>query len=189
MTRVAVFSAGGRIGQAQVRALRREGYPLHAVSRHPTLFERPEFEGVAVEVEAADYYDTASLKRILDKVDAAFFTPPGLAPPDEMRVQAEHLREALAASGLKRLVMNSTQWVPDGPPCGAHTYDDMRAIEDIAGVDRCAATVIFWPVLYMENLLTVFFKPPIVEEGVYRYCHRPGHSPIGSAWMMSAATW
>src|SRR3546814_3817103 len=62
-------------------------------------------------------------------------------------------------------------WAPD-EPCGEPGYDGVLALEDHF-VSHGTPTVIFRPVLFMDNLQTLFAKPALVSEGVYRYCHRP----------------
>jgi uncharacterized protein YbjT (DUF2867 family) len=166
-----VFAASGRIGQAQVRQLLRQGYPTVAVTRNQHIFDRDDFKGVAV--VPADYNDRASLDRVLAQVDAAFFQLPSFGPPSETWQQALNMRDAALVAGVKRFVLNSTMWAPDAPPCGVPLYDHVSKVEDMF-LASGLPVVVFRPVLFMDNLLTLFAKPPIVEEGVYRYCHRPG---------------
>src|SRR3546814_11975053 len=63
-------------------------------------------------------------------------------------------------------------WAPD-EPCGEPGYDGVLALEDHF-VSHGTPTVIFRPVLFMDNLQTLFAKPALGSEGVYRHCHRPG---------------
>ena len=55
---VAVFSASGRPGQAQVRQLRRAGYRVRAITRQPDAVREPD-----VEIVPADLEDPPSLPR------------------------------------------------------------------------------------------------------------------------------
>jgi hypothetical protein len=64
-------------------------------------------------------------------------------------------------------------WAPDTASCGEPFYDHVRFIEDMFGASGLPVTI-FRPVLFMDNLQTLFAKPSIIEEGVYRYCQRPG---------------
>jgi uncharacterized protein YbjT (DUF2867 family) len=168
---VAVFGASGRIGQAQVRQLLSSGYPTIAVTRHASIFRDRAYNGVRV--ESADYDVPASLDRALEGVSAVFFQRPSFGSPTQASQQAQNVLNAALRAGVTRFILNSTMWAPDDTPCGQPLYDDVRAVED-----RFAASglplVVFRPVLFLDNLLTQFAKPPIVDEGIYRYCHRPG---------------
>ncbi|HKQ84286.1 MAG TPA: NmrA family NAD(P)-binding protein [Steroidobacteraceae bacterium] len=169
--RVAVFAASGRIGQAQVRQLLRHGYPTVAVTRHPVIFDRPEFAGLRI--EPADYDDRTSLDRVLASVDSVFFQLPSFGSLAQTDQHARNMCEAALAARVSKFVFNATMWAPDAAPCGVSLYDHVREIEDMLMASGLPA-VSFRPVLFMDNLLTLFCKPSIVEEGVYRYCHRPG---------------
>jgi uncharacterized protein YbjT (DUF2867 family) len=169
--RIAVFGASGRMGQAQVRQLLTRGYRTVAVTRNPSLFDREEYRDVRV--EPADYNEPASLDRVLKEVDAAFFQLPSFGSPAETWQQAQNMRDAALKAKVARFVLNSTMWVPDSGPCGQPLYEHVRAVEDLF-VESELPIVVFRPVLFMDNLLTLFAKPAIVDEGVYRYCHRPG---------------
>ena len=169
--RVAVFGASSRIGQAQVRQLQKRGYRTVVVTRDESMFIGPEYANV--EVMAADYKDRASLDRVMAAVDAVFFQVPGFGHPSETAVYARNVCEAAVSAKLKRFVHNATMWSPDAPPCGQELYDHVRSIEDLFAISGLSV-VIFRPVLFMENILTNLLKPALLEEDVYRYCHRPG---------------
>lgn len=170
-SKVAVFGASGRIGQAQVRQLLKRGFSVFAVTRNRFILERPEF--ASAEIVAADLGDRDSICRVLENVDAAFFQLPSFGAPRDTMVYARNMADAASAVKLGRLVHNSTMWSPDNPPCGEPTYDHVRAMEDVF-LNSNVPTVVVRPVLFMDNLLTNLVKPSIVEEGVYRYVQRPG---------------
>src|SRR5207247_4407509 len=109
MAKVAVFGASGRQGLAQVRQLTRAGHSVRALSRTPDPFYGERFEDV--EVVAADLADDESLDRALDGVDAAFYTHP-LRIRDKVS-SVERVRRAVKRAGLKRLVWNTSSWIPD----------------------------------------------------------------------------
>jgi uncharacterized protein YbjT (DUF2867 family) len=175
---VAVFGSSGPIGQAQVRLLRKRGYNTIAITRNPEILKAPEFDGAVL--RDADYFDVDSLDRALRGVSAVFFQPPGLLAPTSWLEPAGNVCTAALRHGVRRLVLNSSQWAPESSePCGQPAYDTSRKMEDVFCESGLSVTV-FRPVLYMENLLTLFFKPPIVEESTYRYCHRPG---LEASWI------
>jgi uncharacterized protein YbjT (DUF2867 family) len=168
---VAVFGASGRMGQAQVHRLSREGFAPVAVTRHAAVFGEPIPKGLTV--IPADYADQASLQRVVKDVDAVFLQLPSLAPPQLSKQYASNVIRAAQLAGNKRIILNSTMWAPDDVSCGEPFYDHVRSIEDMFDSSGLPVTI-FRPVLFMDNLLTLFAKPAIVEEGVYRYCQRPG---------------
>lgn len=100
---VAVFSASGRPGQAQIRQLKARGYQVRAISRS----RLPAFEGL--EVVAADLNDPASVARACGGVDAVFFTSPTFAERDRGVEHAATLGEAARKAG-------SADWCSTPPP-------------------------------------------------------------------------
>jgi uncharacterized protein YbjT (DUF2867 family) len=162
---VAVFGASGRQGQAQVRRLVAEGHRPRAVTRTRGLFENE-----PVEVRPADYADTASLRAVLDGVDAAFFQPPMDSPPEQTLAHAANLAEAMEAAGLPHLVFSPTMWLPQ-EPIGQPLYDLMLGVHDLLAARDIPMTVLC-PTIFMDNWLARFAKPALVTEHVYRYPHR-----------------
>ena len=173
---VTVFGASGRQGQAQVKRLLHAGYWTRAVSRHRAIFDAAEFAGAAV--VAADYADRASLERACRHADAVFFQPPQAERPDLVVAHAQSLAAVAQDAGVKRLVLNSTMWSPD-EPCGQPMYDLVLAVENIFA-ESGLPLVILRPTVFMDNWLTAFAKPALVNEHKYRYPHKPElrYSPI-----------
>ena len=170
--KVVVFNASSRQGLAQVRQLLKAGHRPRAVTRQAGIFSAPVFAGV--EVVAADFTDPASLDRAVAGADAVFFQPPLLDIPDRLRSHARNVGEAAKRAGIKRFLHNSTMWSPDPAdyPCGQMTYDTMRDLEAILE-DLGLPLVIFRPTLFMDNWLTSYAKPVLIEEHLYRYPHKP----------------
>jgi uncharacterized protein YbjT (DUF2867 family) len=173
---VTVFGASGRQGQAQVQQLLAAGYWTRAISRNASLFHGKEFEGVAV--LAADYAQPDSLDRACQGADAIFFQPPQAERPDRVIAHAQNLVAAAERGGVKRVILNSTMWAPD-EPCGQPMYDLVLAVENIFASAR-TPLVVLRPTVFMDNWLTAFAKPALVNEHCYRYPHRPDlrYSPI-----------
>jgi uncharacterized protein YbjT (DUF2867 family) len=160
---VAVFSASGRPGLAQIRQLKARGYAVRAVSRH----RLPAFEGL--EVVAADLNDPASVSRACEGVDAVFFTSPTFTERDRGVEHAATLGEAARAAGVRRLVFNTTSWHPDrliGVPSMDHCYLRTKALQD-SGVPLTVVR----PSLFMDNLLTNWVKPEMLRTGEFAYPH------------------
>lgn len=168
MSLVSVVGATGRQGLAQMRQLASSGYKVRALSRS----ENPDLGGFngADEARVIDLYDDATYERALEGSDAVFYTHPLQA----RSTRAEMVGKMGAAAekvGVKRVVWNTSGWIPDQPG-DAHTYsantDGINALFR-SGVD---ATV-FGSVLFMDNLLTNWARPFIVHEDRYVYAHEP----------------
>jgi uncharacterized protein YbjT (DUF2867 family) len=168
MALVAVFGASGRQGLAQVRQLKAAGHDVRAISRRADPFYGEDMG--KVEIVPADLYDEESCVEALQGADAAFYTHPLRAREDRVELVARVGRAAKRA-GVKRVVWNTSSWIPDkaGDP---FTYgNNTRGINALwrTGV---GATV-FGSVLFMDNLLTNWAFPFIVNEGRYVYPHKP----------------
>jgi uncharacterized protein YbjT (DUF2867 family) len=168
MALVAVFGASGRQGLAQVRQLKAAGHQVRAISRRADPFYGEDFG--EVEIVPADLYDEDSCVAALEGADAVFYTHPLRARMDRVELVASVGRAGKRA-GVKRVVWNTSSWIPDkaGDP---FTYgNNTRGINALwrTGVP---ATV-FGSVLFMDNLLTNWAFPFIVNEGRYVYPHKP----------------
>ncbi len=165
---VAVIGASGRQGGAQVRQLVKAGFNVKALSRSPDPFygeDKPD----TVEVVPADLYDEASLKAAFDGADAVFHTHPLRARADRATIAASVGRAAKEA-GVERVVWNTSSWIPDQPG-DPHTYAGNTAGLNALWRSGVGATV-FGSVLFMDNLLTNWARPFIVDEGRFVYAHR-----------------
>lgn len=168
-TRVTVYGASGRQGLAQIRQLLAQGFSVRAVTRSPERFNSPEYRGVSC--LQANYNDLDSLIEASEDTDAVFFTHPMFE--DAINVSSHILRVGQAAktAGVKHLVYNTSSWGPD-EPCGQPAYDTNLERENIFAASGVPLTVIR-PVLFMDNLLTNWVKPGLVNEGLYQYPHSP----------------
>ena len=164
---VTVFGASGRQGLAQVRQLVKAGKHVRAISRRADPFLGESFPNT--EVVAADLDDEASLARAVDGAEAVFFTRPLIQPSDPLE-RIRRVGRVATAAGVKRLVFNPSLWVPDAP-IGQATYDYAIQMED-AFADSGVPLTVFRAVLFMDNLLTNWARPYIVNEGRYVYPHR-----------------
>jgi uncharacterized protein YbjT (DUF2867 family) len=163
---VAVFSASGRPGQAQVRQLRRAGYRVRAITRQPDAIPEPD-----VEIVPADLNDRASLARACEGAAVVFFTSPSFTAAANAAVHATRLGEASRDAGIRRLVYNTTSWHPEEPigvPSMDWSYEKTAALR-ATGVPLTVVR----PSLFMDNLLTRWVKPYILERGEFPYPHRP----------------
>ncbi|BEV02490.1 SDR family oxidoreductase [Novosphingobium olei] len=169
MRTVAVIGASGRQGGAQVRQLVKAGFAVKAISRSPDPFygeQQPD----TVTVVPADLYDEASLIAAFDGADAVFHTHPLRARADRATI-AGSVGRAAKAAGVDRVVWNTSSWIPDRPG-DAHTYVGNTAGLNALFRSGVGATV-FGSVLFMDNLLTNWARPFIVNEGRFVYAHTP----------------
>lgn len=165
----AVTCASSRMGQAVVRELIGSGFAARAVSRSRDVFARDEFRGVTV--VNGDFTDVDGLAAAFAGADAILSAIPSLAG-DKSFQYAENLVKAAKQAGVRRIVHNSMMWAPDAP-CGQPYYDAVFEMENIVAGSGLDVTI-FRPVLFMDNLLTRFAKPNLVNNGLYRYCQKPG---------------
>ncbi len=165
---VVVFGASGRPGSAQLRQLKKQGFGIRAVTRQPHL-KNPSFDDV--EIVTADYADPASLKRACAGADAVFFTPPAFTDVPRALENVHNLGRAAAEAGIKRLVYNTTSWHPD-EPVGVPTMD--RGLERVKAMESTGVPLtVVRPSLFMDNLLTQWVKPFLIEENEFSYPHNP----------------
>ncbi len=168
VNKVGVTSASGRMGQAQVRQLLANG-------KTPTAFSRSwrtngdEFR--EVKAIPADFSSVDSMTAAFTGMDAILNTIPSFAGASSFDF-AKNFVEAAKRAGVRRIIHNSAMWAPE-KPCGEPLYDMVLQMEDIIA-DPDLDVTIFRPVLFMDNLLTLFQKPNLVEKGLYRYCQKPG---------------
>ena len=166
---LAVLCASSRMGQAQIRELLAMGQAPRAISRTSDIFGRDEFRGTTA--ASADFSDVDSLAAAFAGCDAICSALPSLAGEKSAQF-AQNLVDAAKQAGVRRIVHNSMMWAPNAP-CGEPFNDGVQALEGIiagAGLDVTNIS----PVLIMDNLLTRFARPNLVNHGLYRYCQRPG---------------
>jgi uncharacterized protein YbjT (DUF2867 family) len=166
---VTVFGASGRQGLAQVRQLLAQGFWVRAVTRSPERFYTHGFEGVSA--VRADYNDLSSLTKACENADGVFFTHPMFEDAIHVNDHIARVCEAAKKAGVKRLIYNTSSWVPD-TPCGEPNYDGNLVRENIFAAAGVPLTVIR-PVLFMDNLLANWVKPGLVNDGLYKYPHEP----------------
>jgi len=166
---VAVFGASGRQGYAQIKALLDEGYWPRGLTRRVESYPFAVPPGLAL--MPADYKDERSLEAALTKADAVFLTPPSFTDVSQGFDNAVRVATVAARMGVKRLVLNTSMFVPD-EPMGQPIYDGRLALEDAIEATGVPLTV-FRPVLFMDNLLTDWVRPQLNSEDAFVYPHGP----------------
>jgi uncharacterized protein YbjT (DUF2867 family) len=124
-----------------------------------------------VSIVTADYNDLESLVLACEGAHGVFFTHPMFEDAIHVNEHIGRVCEAARRAGIQRLVYNTSSWVPDRP-CGEPNYDGNLERENLFAASGVPLTVLR-PVLFMDNLLTNWVKPGLVNEGVYRYPHEP----------------
>ena len=171
MALITVIGASGRQGMARVRQALKAGYDVRAISRQEDPFGGAKIDGIErVEVRPMDLYDPETFKSALEGSDYIFYTHPLQARADRA-VLIGDLGKAAAEIGVKRLVWNTSSWIPDRPG-DPFTYAGNTAGSNALWRSGCPGTV-FGSVLFMDNLLTNWARPFIVNEGRYVYPHKP----------------
>jgi uncharacterized protein YbjT (DUF2867 family) len=171
MAIITVIGAAGRQGMAQVRQALASGHQVRAISRRPEPFAGADIEGIErVEIRSMDLYDPSTYSAALAGTDHIFYTHPLQARADRA-VLVGQIGKAAAELGVKRVVWNTSSWIPDRPG------DAFSYAGNTAGLNALwrsgAAGTVFGSVLFMDNLLTNWARPFIVNEGRYVYPHKP----------------
>jgi uncharacterized protein YbjT (DUF2867 family) len=171
MALITVIGASGRQGMAQVRQALALGYDVRAISRQANPFENTDIEAPErIEVRPMDIYDASTYRAALEGSDYIFYTHPLQDGKERPLVMAD-LGKCAAELDVKRLVWNTSSWIPDKPG------DALSYAANTAGVNALwrsgARGTVFGSVLFMDNLLTNWARPFIVNEGRYVYPHAP----------------
>lgn len=171
MALITVVGASGRQGMAQVDQALKAGYEVRALSRSPDPFEGSNIKGAEnVEVRPIDLYDTGTYRNAFEGTDYIFYTHPLQARADRATLVGD-VGKAAAELGVKRVVWNTSSWIPDRPG-DPFTYGGNT--QGINALWRSGAPgTVFGSVLFMDNLLTNWARPFIVNEGRYVYPHNP----------------
>lgn len=121
-------------------------------------------------MRAIDLYDPATYRAALEGADYVFYTHP-LQARAERATLVGRVGQAAAELGIRRVVWNTSSWIPDRPG-DPFTYGANTAGVNALWRSGAPATVL-GPVLFMDNLLTNWARPFIVNEGRYVYPHAP----------------
>ncbi|MBI1186018.1 MAG: NAD(P)H-binding protein [Alphaproteobacteria bacterium] len=168
MTRplIAIFGASGRQGLAQVRQALGAGYRVRALSRRADPFLGERYD--EVEIMPADAADAASVANAVRGADYVFYTHPLSAPDRDQWIG--RVGRAAAEAGVKRVVWNTSSWIPDRPGDPGTYAGNTRGVNALWRSG--APGTVFGSVLFMDNLLTNFAFPSIARDGVFAYGQR-----------------
>jgi uncharacterized protein YbjT (DUF2867 family) len=167
--KIAIFSATGDQGLAQVRAAQAAGHRPVAISRRPDRADLP--AGTAR--IAADYADHESLAAAMDGAEAVLLNLPSTSfqAAGPLIAAAEAIAQAAARMpGLRTLVFNTSMPVPD------HAMDiaaqDARLEMRRRILASGAPAIAIQPVVYLDNLLKAWAWPAIEHDHLICYPHR-----------------
>ena len=175
MALVSVVGATGRQGLAQIRQLVAAGHSVRALSRS----ENPDLgpTNADIETRVIDLYDPATFVPALEGSDAVFYNHP-LQLRDSRAELAGMIGAAAKTVDAQRFVWNTSSWIPDKPG-DAFTYAGNTAGINALWRSGVPATV-FGSVLFMDNLLTNWARPFIMNESRYVYPHK---SDLAANWI------
>ncbi len=168
MQRVSVIGASGRQGLAQTKCLLQSGYKVRCLSRDINS----EMGGLANEVEVAymDMNDEASIVSAITNSDAVFYNQP--LQMNHQRIElAERVGLACKTANISQLIWNTSSWIPERPGDPFTYANNTHAINKLWATGT--PTTVFGSVLFMDNLLTDWARPSLINDRKYIYPHAP----------------
>lgn len=167
--KIAVFSATGDQGYAQILALLDAGHQPIAISRDPGRAGFPK----TVELRAADYADHPSLVDAMKGADAVLLNLASTSfHPAGPQIEATEVigKAAAASDTVKSLVFNTSMPLPDHMMGIAAQDARLEMRNRIMGSGAPVVTI--QPVVYLDNLLKAWAWPQIEKDGLLYYPHR-----------------
>jgi len=163
--KVLVLGASGDQGLPLLDALQAAGFETTAGVRRGDALKETRHAGLAT--AHADILDEESLVRAFDGRDALAMHLP--FEFDRARAAGFGARIGAAArrAGLRKIVFNTSCFVAN-EDLGLSAHDGRRDIErsiEASGADY----VVIRPVVFMDNMIRVWSKPSIVNNGVFAY--------------------
>ncbi|MAM12535.1 MAG: NmrA family transcriptional regulator [Rhizobiaceae bacterium] len=163
-----ILGGTGQVGSAVARALLRRGEPVTVVVRHP--YKAEDLRRSGAEIAVADIGDAAGLRAVFRAGSRAFLLVPNGDPAGDadrhQRLYVDAIIEALAGSGLEKVVAASTYGARPGGPCGDLTVlygfeEKLRAMPVQAVINRAAYYMSNWSGMagsvLAEGVLPSFF--------------------------------
>jgi uncharacterized protein YbjT (DUF2867 family) len=172
--RLLVTGSTGDQGRAQVDLALAHGHTVRAAMHR----RAPAFPP-GVQSAAMDYGDPGSVEAAMAGIDTVFanFASSSFNDGAQLVEAARVVAAAAAEAGVGLIVFNTSQPVRDAP-LGFHGHDVRFAMREVLR-NGPVPVVTLQPVVFMGNLLQWAYRP-IVDEGVFRYPHRPG---LEVAWI------
>lgn len=174
--KVMVIGASGDQGIPLVSALLENGAEVVCGARRLDAMAATPHAGLATVI--ADINDVASLEAAFAEVDAVAMHLPFEHDVELAAIFGQNIAAAAKASGLKKIVFNTSCYVTD-TDLGLGGHDGRRRIEQSirdCGVDH----VILRPVVFMDNAARVWLKPAIVNNDKFVY---PASEQLQISWI------
>lgn len=176
-----IFGATGQQGMAQVEAAKDRR--LIAIGRQRIERRRAETQGAAnIDWRQLDLADRDAVKSLFftagDKPSVLLTMPSSSFNPEATLLrQFDNILEA--ASGLvAKLIFNTSMFVP--PELSGFQALDVRRRMITTLVQSGLTYVVVKPVIYMDNLLTDWARPALIQDHVFRYPH---HDALDVSWI------
>ena len=174
--KVLVLGASGDQGIPLITALKNRGVAAIAGARRDDAMHDTPYPDL--ETVRADILDQASLEAAFAQVDAVAMHLPFSFDIDVASAFGKNVAGAAAASGIKKIVFNTSCFVADHDN-GVSAHDGRRRIEESlrnCGVDY----VILRPAVFMDNMIRVWCKPTIVHKSTFVY---PAKEDLKVSWI------
>ncbi|TPX16093.1 uncharacterized protein E0L32_004088 [Thyridium curvatum] len=176
--RVVVFGASGVQGSAQVSALIRAGHHPVAVSRYPKPLTT---DGQSIETASAEFSDVPALEKALCGAEVIFLNLPSTSfqKAEPVIAAAKAIGEAaMRTPSVRFCVFNTSMPVPEETK-HIEAQDHRREMRRLLR-DTGLQVISIQPVCYLDNFFEGWALPPIVEQNVLRYCHKPS---LEASWI------
>lgn len=179
-----VVGAAGAQGGAVARRLLARGHHVRGLIRSAEGRDRlPE----GAEPFVADLGDPEQAKAAFAGTTHASVLLPMIYEPERVASYVRNVADAALAAGLRRLVFNTGNRLPEAAT-GVAAFETRRAAAT-ALLGSGVPAVVLRPPIYLDNLCAPWVAGPLVHDGVLRY-PLPARSPV--AWLshddLAAAT-
>ncbi|MFI7465032.1 SDR family oxidoreductase [Nonomuraea sp. NPDC049646] len=155
-----VIGAAGAQGGAVARRLVAEGHPVRGLTRSGRVPR-------GVEPVAGDLGGAEAVKAAFAGVTHASVTLPMVYEPDTVAAHVRHVRDAALAAGVRRLVFNTANRLPEAATQVAAFETRRWAVRTLRSAGL--PLVVLCPPVYLDNLAAPWVTGPLAAEGVLRY--------------------
>ncbi|MEV4303385.1 NmrA family NAD(P)-binding protein [Nonomuraea sp. NPDC049624] len=155
-----VIGAAGAQGGAVARRLVAEGHTVRGLTRSGRVPH-------GVQPVAGDLGDAEAVKAAFAGVTHASVTLPMVYEPDTVAAHVRHVRDAALAAGVRRLVFNTANRLPEAATRVAAFETRRRAVRTLRSAGL--PVVVLCPPVYLDNLAAPWVTGPLAAEGVLRY--------------------
>src|SRR5271157_6070328 len=147
---VFVTGATGKQGGAVARALLKQGYHVHALSRDASSPGALALYELGIEIVQADLTDLGSLKNSMSGSDIVYAMTTPFGGVEAEVQQGLNLISVAQATGVKRFVMSSVASADQ--QTGIPHFDSKYQVEQALAESGLSYTIVA-PVAFMENLV------------------------------------